>query len=1017
MVGIVTMLFSEAALAALSDPVPSDHSRSPLLSHAIVVESVNARVAAAESALRDARFEDCVVAASEAQELAHSYTGFLSDGSQRALALIADCAERRGNKEELSQALTRRLVAEGGEFGETGPRALQDLRVLALFHTLHGNKAEALQWQALYVERLEKSVGSYDPRYPTALFFLDLAQPQPQAANDRLAIAAASVERAREALRIEKAIFGSRHPVFADGLAWLASRHEEWLQARGRAEDLTPGEEKRLGRQADSLYRDAFQATRRARGDQAAETLALASTLSERAAPAKRVKLLEYVAVHTARKDGPNHPAALVAAFDHAMASKEEAQKRDALEAIAERAIGLEDTGSPYGFYMFKVLVSRFELWDMDQKERAPEWTDRMDRLFTAVSRLSAKAEGYSNIPFLQRQLRYRLRNDRLKPTAGETARQLYEAAETKRRQEAELTGTEGQENDAELAPTYRLVAQSLLKNRGQADPVKADADLAFAALQASLVSSASKAQAIAAGRNAAGSMSDDLGQLVRRREPLREEIQTLSRRFAESARLPGGPAFDSDRFIIVRAELEAINQRLRSEFPAYFSFIQPAALPIADTMRLLAPDEALVMLVPDGRQTHVFAVNHEGYKWVAATHTSPGLELQIQRLLWDLGAGVAVDPQTEIHWANEDGDRFPYHRGIAWQLYRELIEPVSTILQNRKHIFFVQGGELSSLPMSVLVTRAPAGDDADPEALRNTAWLVDDYAISILPSVQSLALIRDAAPGADSTKRQRFIGFGDPLLQGRSLARGKERMRSPPAQAVFRTPTHGSFRSQDAEVDITRLRSMNRLPGTARELNDISKIFGPRASELFLADAATEAKVKQTAFNDASVIAFATHGILAGEIRGATEPGLVMTPPAEPSIADDGYLSSSEISALRMKADWVILSACNTAGSDGLEGAPGLSGLARSFLYAGASSLLVSHWPVRDDVAARLTVDAIRRQRETPSGSAADAVRASMLTIRNDRSRDANPDTFAHPNAWAPFSLVGDLRISSKQH
>lgn len=978
------------------------------------MESVNARITATELALREARFEDCVVAASEAQELAHAYAGFLSDGSQRALALIADCAERRGDKVELSQALEQRLAKESGALGEAELRALQDLRALALFHVLHGNKVEALQWQALYVERLKRAVGPYDPRYPVSLFFLDLAQPQASAINDRLAISAASVERAREALRMEKATFGSRHPVFADGLAWLASRYEEWLRVRGQAEDFTRGEEELLGRQADRLYRRAFQETRRARGDQAAETLVLASTLAERAPAERRAKLTEYVAVHTARKDGPNHPAALVAAFDHAMAG-EEGKRRNLLEAIADRAAALDDSGSPYGFYMFKVLVSRFELWDMVQTDRTPEWTDRVDRLFTAVSRLSIKAEGYSSIPFLQRQLRYRLRHDGLKPTARETARQIYEAAEVKRRQEGELSGATGRESDAELAPTYRFVAQSLLKS-SEADPAAADAELAFAALQASLVGAASKAQAMAAARNAAGSVSGDVGQLARRREFLREEIRTLSRRFAESARLPGGSALDGDRFIASRTELETINQRLQSEFPAYFSFIQPAALSVADTMRLLAPDEALVMLVPDGRQTHVFAINHEGYKWVAATHASPGLEFQIQRLLWDLGAGVAVDPQTEIRWANEDGGRFPYHRRIAWQLYRELIEPLSGILHGRKHLFFVQGGALSSLPMSVLVTRAPAGDDDDPEALRNTAWLVDDYAISILPSVQALALIRGAVPDGGGAQRQRFIGFGDPLLQGRSLARGNGRMRSPPAQAVFSTAAPGSFRPQDPEVDITRLRSMNRLPGTARELNDISQIFGPRESEIFLADAATETKVKQTAFNDASVVAFATHGILAGEIGGATEPGLVMTPPEEPSATDDGYLSSSEIAALRMPADWVILSACNTAGNDGLEGAPGLSGLARSFLYAGARSLLVSHWPVRDDVAARLTVDAIRRQRESPLHNAADAVRASMLAIRNDRSRDAYPDSFAHPNAWAPFSLIGEFRISSEQ-
>jgi CHAT domain-containing protein len=111
------------------------------------------------------------------------------------------------------------------------------------------------------------------------------------------------------------------------------------------------------------------------------------------------------------------------------------------------------------------------------------------------------------------------------------------------------------------------------------------------------------------------------------------------------------------------------------------------------------------------------------------------------------------------------------------------------------------------------------------------------------------------------------------------------------------------------------------------------------------------------------------------------------------------------------MDADWVLLSACNTAGGDEVDGGTGLSGLARAFFFAGARSLLVSHWPVRDDVASRLTVDAIRRQRLDPSTDAAEAVRDAMRAIRDDPSQDGQMTTFAHPNAWAPFSLVGDVR------
>ena len=147
----------------------------------------------------------------------------------------------------------------------------------------------------------------------------------------------------------------------------------------------------------------------------------------------------------------------------------------------------------------------------------------------------------------------------------------------------------------------------------------------------------------------------------------------------------------------------------------------------------------------------------------------------------------------------------------------------------------------------------------------------------------------------------------------------------------------------------------------------------------------------------------------MAGELAGNAEPGLVFTPPAQPSGEDDGFLSASEIASLRFSADWVILSACNTAAGDGSTGAPGLSGLARAFFYAGAESLLASHWPVRDDVASRLTVRSIEIRRDNPDLSRAEALQKAMREIRMNRTHDSASDTWAHPSAWAPFTLVGD--------
>jgi CHAT domain-containing protein len=127
-----------------------------------------------------------------------------------------------------------------------------------------------------------------------------------------------------------------------------------------------------------------------------------------------------------------------------------------------------------------------------------------------------------------------------------------------------------------------------------------------------------------------------------------------------------------------------------------------------------------------------------------------------------------------------------------------------------------------------------------------------------------------------------------------------------------------------------------------------------------------------------------------------------VLTPPERPSQEDDGFLAASEIAALDLNADWVVLSACNTAAADGTPGAEGLSGLARAFFYAGARALLVSHWSVHSAAAVALTTAAFGSLREDPSIGRAEALRRSMVQLI-----DHGPDP--SPAYWAPFVIVGE--------
>ena len=122
----------------------------------------------------------------------------------------------------------------------------------------------------------------------------------------------------------------------------------------------------------------------------------------------------------------------------------------------------------------------------------------------------------------------------------------------------------------------------------------------------------------------------------------------------------------------------------------------------------------------------------------------------------------------------------------------------------------------------------------------------------------------------------------------------------------------------------------------------------------------------ERAALADYSIVYFATHGLVAGDVKGVAEPSLVLSIPKQPSEFDDGLLTSSEVAQLKLNADWVVLSACNTIAGD-KPGAEALSGLARAFFYAGARALLVTHWSVDSAAATRLTKAVEARTTPTP--------------------------------------------------
>jgi CHAT domain-containing protein len=189
-----------------------------------------------------------------------------------------------------------------------------------------------------------------------------------------------------------------------------------------------------------------------------------------------------------------------------------------------------------------------------------------------------------------------------------------------------------------------------------------------------------------------------------------------------------------------------------------------------------------------------------------------------------------------------------------------------------------------------------------------------------------------------------------------------------------------------------------------------IAKTLKADPSDIKLGLNATVTAVKEAKLDQYRIVYFATHGLVSGELerfaKSKAEPALVLTIPEKPTDFDDGLLQASEIAQLKLNADWVVLSACNTAAEE-KPGAEALSGLARAFFYAGARSLIVSNWQVDDDSTARLMLSTFQASAHDAHLSHAEALRQAMLAMIDD----AKTDDQADPRLWAPFVVVGEPR------
>jgi len=530
------------------------------------------------------------------------------------------------------------------------------------------------------------------------------------------------------------------------------------------------------------------------------------------------------------------------------------------------------------------------------------------------------------------------------------------------------------------LAPYFEL-----LEREGR-DPA-AVAEM-FKASQLLVRPGVAQTQAVLARELSGG--SDEAARLFRQSVNLGRSIERLH---VEIARLAAAPVPDEVRLAALRAELARLGQeqvatqsRL-ADFPRY-RVLSGGLMDLAELQQALRPGEAYYkMIVVGDRAYAVMATTGSATAWKIAA--SPA---ELERQVDALRATIAVEEEGRIL-------TYPFDVERAFALYGQLFGPGAEAMRSVTHLIFEPDGALLRLPPNLLVTERSGVDSYLAKARRagddgfdftSVRWLGRDRDVSTAVSARAF---RDVRRAAASRAAKPYLGFGEnaPPL-------GAAAERSAVRALLGETPGCGWPVGHWAK------------PISDSELLTARTAVGGGGSDIVTGAGFSDTAIKSRGdLSQYRILHFATHGLVT-----APRPECPARPALMTSFAggdSDGLLSFAEIYDLRLDADLVILSACDTAGKASLAasreaglrggGEFALDGLVRAFVGAGGRSVIASHWPVPDDYDS--TNRLISGLFEPPPGTAT----ATALRLAEGKLMAA-PET-SHPYYWAGFAIIGD--------
>lgn len=484
-----------------------------------------------------------------------------------------------------------------------------------------------------------------------------------------------------------------------------------------------------------------------------------------------------------------------------------------------------------------------------------------------------------------------------------------------------------------------------------------------------------SLAQALAANEEGAAG-------LIGRKRRLETDIGELRREIKEqvsAGTLPDSTVYNTLEELT--AELANTNESISSEFPTVGTLLSLKPVSVEEVRQHLRPNEAMVNYSVDANgQILARIITND----VLVLQTIALSKAEIKHLISDFRQSLEPDAS---------GRKPEFNAHVAYRLYDELIGSMRRHFGGVERLVFVTYDDLDALPFPALLTEPMERNKA--EELSEFPWLIKRYATSVIPSVSTFSYVRSREARQD--QEQRFLGVADPDFDGffSNLSRA--------------TASLDVFRGADGFIS---LQDLPPLPETRSEVERLATNLGYDESVFLFGVDASEQRIKALELSKFSILVFSTHAVLANELKDIVEPSLALSSPGiENQSGSDGVLTASEIAALNLDADVVILAACNTARSSD-PGILGLSRLARAFIVAGARRLVVSHWKVHSEASVELfsalsgggAITEDPGSESTGAGYYSESLRQAALRLVEGKTEE----DYSHPMYWAAFFVVG---------